>query len=124
MTKNNLLAKFKNGLIVSAQARKGWPMYGENIMGAFAKAADIGGAVGIRATESKNIVAIKKKTNLPIIGINKQWYNGYDVYITPTYESAESIINAGASVVALDGTMRKRPKDETLRSEERRAGKA
>jgi len=115
MTKNNLLADFKNGLIVSAQARKGWPMYGEEIMGAFANAADIGGAVGIRATEPKNILAIKKKTDLPIIGINKQWYNGYEVYITPTYESAESIINAGASIIALDGTMRKRPNNETLK---------
>src|SRR5690625_1221209 len=114
MKKNRLLQSIKNGLIVSCQARKGWPMYGENTMAAFSKAAEQGGAVGIRATEPKNVAAIKNKTSLPIIGINKQWFDGYDVYITPTYESAVSIIEAGASIVALDATLRERPNGETL----------
>ncbi|WP_340371607.1 N-acetylmannosamine-6-phosphate 2-epimerase [Peribacillus sp. FSL E2-0218] len=116
MGKKNVLNKIKNGLIVSCQARVGWPMYGANIMGALSKAAEKGGAVGIRATAPENIEAIRKVTTLPIMGIHKQWFDESEVYITPTYESAKSIIEAGASIVALDGTQRRRPGGETLES--------
>lgn len=89
-------------------------MYGEQIMAAFADAAARGGAVGIRATEPENIRAIREKVNLPVIGIYKQWYDGFDVYITPTYSSAAAVAEAGAAIVALDGTQRRRPNDEKL----------
>ncbi|MGG0847690.1 N-acetylmannosamine-6-phosphate 2-epimerase [Peribacillus simplex] len=114
MDKKNVLESIKNGLIVSCQARRGWPMYGADIMGALSKAAEKGGAVGIRATGPENIKAIKKVTKLPVLGIHKQWIEECEVYITPTYESAVSIIEAGASIVALDGTQRKRPHGETV----------
>ncbi|MEY9867997.1 N-acetylmannosamine-6-phosphate 2-epimerase [Peribacillus sp. RS7] len=114
MDKKNVLESIKNGLIVSCQARRGWPMYGADIMGALSKAAEKGGAVGIRATGPENIKAIKKVTKLPVLGIHKQWIDECEVYITPTYESAISIIEAGASIVALDGTQRKRPHGETV----------
>lgn len=116
MNKESVLKQIEDGLVVSCQARKGWAMYGTDIMVAFANAAKEGGAVGIRATEPQNISAIKTATGLPMIGINKKWYDGYDVYITPTYESAEEIIIAGADIVALDGTSRQRPAGETLKS--------
>ncbi|PRS34431.1 hypothetical protein C6W19_18650 [Bacillus sp. RJGP41] len=114
MDKKNVLESIKNGLIVSCQARRGWPMYGAEIMGALSKAAEQGGAVGIRANGPENIKAIKKVTKLPVLGIHKQWTEECEVYITPTYESAISIIEAGASIVALDGTQRKRPHGETV----------
>jgi N-acylglucosamine-6-phosphate 2-epimerase len=116
MDKKKVLESIKNGLIVSCQARRGWPMYGAEIMGALSKAAEKGGAVGIRATGPENIKAIKKVTKLPVLGIHKQWTEECEVYITPTYESAISIIEAGASIVALDGTQRKRPHGETVES--------
>lgn len=112
--KAEILQRFKNGLIVSCQARKGWPMYGENILAAFSHAATCGGAVGIRANRPINIAAIKQSTHLPIIGINKIMSDKYEVYITPTLESAEEVIQAGADVVALDATTRSRPNGETL----------
>ncbi|WP_125706552.1 N-acetylmannosamine-6-phosphate 2-epimerase [Lacticaseibacillus daqingensis] len=114
MLNQKMLEKLHNGLIVSCQARKGWAMYGQEIMAAFADAAERGGAVGIRATEPENIRAIKDKVNLPVIGIYKQWYDGFDVYITPTFSSAEAIALAGADIVALDGTQRVRPDNATL----------
>lgn len=104
LRKSEVLASIKGGLVVSCQARKGWPMYGEDIMAAFAKAAKQGGAVAIRATEPENIRAIKKVIDLPIMGIYKQWYEGYEVYITPTFESAAAVAEAGASIIAIDGT--------------------
>lgn len=62
MEKEELLNAIRGGLVVSCQARQGWPMYGTDIMVAFAKAAKQGGAVGIRATEPQNISAIKKSS--------------------------------------------------------------
>lgn len=108
--------KTKGKLIVSCQARVGWPMYGASIMAAFAKAAEEGGAAGIRANAPENVAAIKAVTTLPIIGLNKIWDEAYEVYITPTLKSAEAVIEAGANVVAIDATERKRPGGETVRS--------
>lgn len=112
--KKELLDAIKGGLIVSCQARVGWPMFGKEIMAAFAKAAEIGGAVGIRANWPENIAEIRRKVNLPIIGLNKIWNEGYDVYITPTFKSAVDIIKAGCDIVAIDGTNRKRPENESF----------
>lgn len=91
-------------------------MYGTEIMAAFAKAAEVGGAAGIRATGADNIRAIKEKVSLPIIGINKQFSDKYDVYITPTYESAKEILDVGIDIIALDATNRARPNGETFSS--------
>lgn len=112
--KKDVMEKIKHGLIVSCQARVGWAMYGNSIMAAFAKAAQEGGAVGIRATGADNIHAIKECVDLPIIGINKQFIDGYDVYITPTYASAEAVLNEGVEILAIDATNRKRPNGEKL----------
>lgn len=109
--KNEILNKIKGGLIVSCQAREGWPMYGADIMAAFAKAAEIGGAVGIRASGKENIKTIKEKVNLPLIGINKV-FSDYPVYITPTYDSAKEILDLDIDIIALDCTERLRPNNE------------
>lgn len=109
-----VLKKIHGGLIVSCQARKGWAMCGSNIMAAFAKAAEEGGAIGIRANGVDDIRAIRAKVNLPIIGISKVWDKDMRVFITPDYDSARNVIEAGASIVAMDGTKRERPNGETL----------
>jgi N-acylglucosamine-6-phosphate 2-epimerase len=111
-----ILAQLKNGLIVSCQARNGWAMHGSNIMAAFAKAAEEGGAVGIRANGTEDIYAIRQKVKIPIIGILKFWDENLRVFITPNYSNAKSVIEAGASIVAMDGTKRDRPNGETLES--------
>ncbi|MGL5692724.1 MAG: N-acetylmannosamine-6-phosphate 2-epimerase [Peptostreptococcaceae bacterium] len=116
MRNKKVLEQIKNKLVVSCQARVGWAMYGSNIMACFAKAAEEGGAAGIRATGVDNIRSIKEKVNLPIIGINKQWIEGCDVYITPTYESAKEILDEGIEIIAIDATSRKRPNEETFES--------
>lgn len=110
----NTLKLLKHKLIVSCQARVGWPMYGPEIMAAFAAAAKQGGAAGIRATGVDNIRKIKERVDLPIIGINKQFWEDYNVYITPTYESAREILEVGIDIIALDATPRKRPGGETV----------
>lgn len=111
-----LLEELRGKLIVSCQARVGWPMYGPEIMAAFARAAYEGGAAGIRATGADNIAAIKKRVDLPIIGINKKFNDDYDVYITPTFESAKEILDVGIDIIALDATPRPRPGGEEVGS--------
>ena len=109
-----LLDQLRGQLIVSCQARVGWPMYGTQIMAAFAQAAYEGGAAGIRATGADNIAAIKERVDLPIIGINKQFSDDYNVYITPTWESAREILEVGVEILALDATPRPRPGGERV----------
>jgi putative N-acetylmannosamine-6-phosphate epimerase len=100
-------------LIVSCQARLDNPLHGPRFMAAMARAAEAGGAGGIRANGPEDVAAIRAVTELPIIGINKQWLKPYEVYITPDFASAKAVSEAGADVFALDATARPRPR-ETL----------
>lgn len=111
----SLLKKLRGGLIVSCQAKPGEPFYGPQFMSAFAQCAEMAGAVGIRANGARDIHAIKKTVKLPIIGINKMDLPPHNVYITPNYKSAKQVIDAGADIVALDGTPRERPNQETFK---------
>lgn len=105
---NDVINALRGGLIVSCQAAEGTPLHGSSIMAAMARAAEIGGAVGIRADGPSDIRAIKKAVKLPVLGIYKIYYPDCDPYITPTLRSAEEIVGAGADIVALDATLRPR----------------
>lgn len=105
---------FPRGLIVSCQALEHEPLHGSHIMARMALAAQQGGAVGIRANSPDDIRAIRQSVKLPIIGIYKRVYEGSDVYITPTFEEAKAVAQAGADMIALDATARPRPRRETL----------
>ena len=101
----------KNSFIVSSQALKGEPLYGGNTVLKMAKAAIIGGADGIRTSQIDNIETILKEIETPVIGIIKKDYPNSLVYITPTINELESLINTGVQIIALDATKRKRPKE-------------
>lgn len=78
-------------------------------MSAMAKAAEMGGAAGIRANGPEDIRAIRESVRLVIIGIYKIQLPSYPVYITPTFESAREVAKAGADIIACDATLRERP---------------
>lgn len=105
----DILRRLRGGLVVSCQAEADEPLYGEDHMAAMARAAAEGGAVGIRANTPKDIAAIRRTINLPIIGIYKLDIPGYPVRITPSIESAIQVAQAGADVIAIDGTSRPHP---------------
>jgi N-acylglucosamine-6-phosphate 2-epimerase len=63
-------------------------------------AAKEGGAIGIRANGARDIVVIKAMTGLPVIGIDKQDGPDGQLRITPTFESARKLVEAGADIVA------------------------
>ena len=109
MTNEEILNKINGGLIVSCQALESEPLYDSYIMSKMAWAAKLGGAVGIRANTVVDIKAIKEKVDLPIIGIIKQEYDDSDVYITPTYEDVDHLVQVGCDIIAMDATISTRP---------------
>ena len=116
----DILNKLKNELIVSIQAMPNEPLYDEICINALAKSiVDLGGAKALRLAGERDIKNIKKMfPNIIVIGITKpkvipQNYKEL-VYITPSVDDCKRIIEAGADIVAFDGTMRNRPNNENL----------
>ncbi|MCC8073042.1 MAG: N-acetylmannosamine-6-phosphate 2-epimerase [Clostridiales bacterium] len=114
MNNKEVLDKIKGGLIVSCQALKTEPLYDSYIMSKMAWAAYLGGAVGIRANTVVDILAIKEKVDLPVIGIIKEEYDDSDVYITPTVKEVDELVNIGCEIIAVDATNRLRPGNVTF----------
>lgn len=102
-------APLAGGLIVSCQARPDNPLHGPVFMTAMARAAADGGAVGLRLNGPEDIRAVRAVTPLPIIGLSKRAYGDSPVVITPTFAEAEAVARAGATIIALDATRRRRP---------------
>ncbi len=116
MTKSELFQKMEGKLIVSCQALPGEPLYVEekSIMYLMARAAKEAGTVAIRTSSVRDVVAIKEETGLPVIGLIKIRYDGFEGYITPTMKEIDELVQAGADVVALDCTLRKRGDNLTV----------
>ena len=107
---HGVIQRLKGGLIVSCQAAEDTPLHGPIFMATMARAAEIGGAVGIRANGPDDIKAIKESVGIPVIGIYKVRHPDYEPYITPTLEAAKEIADAGADIIAVDATLRPHPK--------------
>jgi N-acylglucosamine-6-phosphate 2-epimerase len=103
------LEAMRGGLVVSVQAPPGSPLATPETISAIARAAELGGAVGIRAEGSADIRAIKKAVSVPVIGLIKRDVAGSPVRITPDVDDARAVAGAGADVVAVDATLRPRP---------------
>lgn len=114
MDNKEILNSIKGGLIVSCQALSTEPLYDSYIMAKMAYAAMLGGAVGIRANTVVDIKAIKEVVDLPIIGIIKQEYEDSDVYITPTMDEVDALVEVGCDIIAVDATKRVRPNGVTF----------
>lgn len=116
MTKHALIAALRGGLIVSCQALRGEPLYraDDSVMYLFARAAKLAGAVAIRTNGVHDVRAIRAETGLPVIGLIKQAYPDTDVYITPTMTEVDALVDAGATIIATDCTLRSRVGGQTL----------
>ena len=106
--------KLKKGLIVSCQALDDEPLHSSFIMGRMALAAKMAGASGIRANTVSDIKEIKKNVDLPIIGIIKKDYDNIEIYISPTIDEIDDLVNEGVDIIATDATNMKRPKNDGL----------
>ncbi|WP_318616436.1 N-acetylmannosamine-6-phosphate 2-epimerase [Sporosarcina sp. YIM B06819] len=109
-----MLNKIKNGLVASCQALENEPLHSSFIMSKMALAAQLGGAVGIRANSLQDIQAIKKEVSLPVVGIVKRDYPDSEIFITATKKEIDELIESGCEMIALDATLRQRPHGEKL----------
>lgn len=108
------LAAIQGRIVVSCQAGPESPLNAPHFLAALARSAEMGGAAGFRVDRPENVAAVRAVSDLPILGINKQQAPGFDLFITPTFESARTVVAAGATLVGLDGTARPRPGGEAL----------
>lgn len=109
---NPLITGLEGSLIVSCQAYPGEAMRDPRTMAQVAQAVRAGGASAVRAQGLEDIRAVKAAVDVPVIGI---WKDGVDgVFITPTLDHCRAVVEAGADVLALDGTLRPRPDGRTL----------
>ena len=115
---NEVLEKIKGKIVVSVQAMPSEPLYDEVCINALIKSVITGGAAGLRVAGIRDVKNAKKITDVPVIGITKpsKIPANYKelVYITPTIKDATDIIEAGADIVAFDGTFRNRGVKENI----------
>lgn len=111
----DIISKIKNKVIVSVQAMPSEPLYKEDCMVAMMQSVVKGGAAALRVAGVRDVENAKKLFGIPVIGITKpdvippNWRE--IVYITPTIKDAKELIQAGADIIAFDGTSRPRGDD-------------
>ncbi len=113
---NEILALTKGSIIVSCQALPGEPLYCDemSLMPFMAEAAKRAGSKCIRTSSLRDVVEIKEKTGLPVIGLIKKVYEGFEPYITPTMAEIDQLVEADSDVIALDCTFMKRGDGKTI----------
>ncbi|MGY6172130.1 N-acetylmannosamine-6-phosphate 2-epimerase [Candidatus Mycoplasma pogonae] len=102
----------KNTFIVSCQALENEPMFGKKVVQKMAKAVLQGGAQGLRTSQVNNIRDLMSlDLQVPLISIIKKNYPNSDVFITATLKELKKLMALGQHVIAIDATLRERPKE-------------
>jgi N-acylglucosamine-6-phosphate 2-epimerase len=108
-------AGLARGLIVSVQAPPGSPLRDPTVIAAMADASLRNGAIGVRLESPEHIGAVRRRCpDALIVGLWKRTYADSPVYITPGWAEIEAVWAAGADVVAIDATERRRPAAQDL----------
>ena len=114
-----MIKRLEHKIVVSVQAMPSEPLYQESCMTAMMKSVIKGGAGGLRVAGTRDLKIAKTLFEVPVIGLTKpdvipkNWQE--IVYITPTLNEVISLIEAGADVIAFDGTKRPREGGCTLK---------
>jgi len=110
----SVLDRLRGGLIVSVQAWSGSAIDDPAVLAAMAAAAEANGAAGVRMQGAANLRAARARVRLPMIGIIKREYPGFEPYITPTLAEVREIAATGVEIIAFDATARTRPDGTTV----------
>jgi N-acylglucosamine-6-phosphate 2-epimerase len=104
----------RGGLIVSVQAWRGSALDDPQVIAAMSRAAEESGAVAVRIEGARNLSAVRPRVEVPIVGLIKREYPGYEPYITPTVAEVRDVVAGGAEIVAFDATLRIRPDGSSI----------
>lgn len=102
------LGRIRGGLIVSVQAYADSVLDTPETIALLARCAVQNGAVGVRIESVARIAAVRAAVGVPIVGIIKRAYPGFEPYITTTRAEVAAVAAAGAEIVAFDATQRAR----------------
>ena len=105
----SVVVRMRGGLVVSCQPVPDGPLDTVEAVVAFALAAEAAGAVGLRIEGVANVAAVAEVSRLPIIGLIKRDLDDSPVRITPFIDDVRALVEAGATIVAVDATDRRRP---------------
>jgi N-acylglucosamine-6-phosphate 2-epimerase len=104
-----VLDTLRGGLIVSVQAEEHSPLNAPENIALLSRVAVANGAAGVRVEGLARIGAVRRAVTVPIVGIVKRAYAGFEPYITPTEREIAEVAAGGADIVAFDATERARP---------------
>ena len=104
-----MLERLSGGLIVSVQAQPDSLLNTPETIALLARVAERNGACGVRIEGAERIAAVRRAVCVPIVGIVKRAYPGFDPYITVTQREIDEVAAAGADIIAFDATLRPRP---------------
>jgi N-acylglucosamine-6-phosphate 2-epimerase len=107
------LDRLRGRLLVSVQASAGSALDDPRVIAAMARAAQDAGAAAVRIQGIANLEAVMRAVDVPVIGLLKREYPGFEPYITPAFEDVRAVLAAGAPIVAFDATARARPDGAT-----------
>ncbi|MFF4195076.1 N-acetylmannosamine-6-phosphate 2-epimerase [Nonomuraea sp. NPDC001831] len=105
----DVVTAIEGGLVVSCQAPEGHPLRDPHTIALLARCAELGGAAGLRVNGPEDVRAVKAATDLPLIGLAKVPRPNVRPLITPTFALCESLVRAGADMVALEVTAEAEP---------------
>lgn len=104
-----VLDALRGGLIVSVQAESGSLLDVPETIALLSRVAVANGAAGVRAEGLARLGAVRRAVSVPIVGLVKRAYAGFEPYITASEREIAEVVAAGAEIVAFDATERARP---------------
>jgi N-acylglucosamine-6-phosphate 2-epimerase len=104
-----VLERLRGGLVVSVQAEAASPLNAPDAIAALCRVAVANGATGVRVEGLARLGAARRAVAVPIVGIVKRAYRGFEPYITAGEREIAEVVAGGAEIVAFDATGRARP---------------
>jgi len=102
-----LLDQLDGGVVISCQSQSpAHPMYPPSAIARLARCAELGGAVAVRINHPRNVRAARRAVGVPVVGLYKVRHPGRRSLITPTFERAAALADAGAGVLAVEAVER------------------